>query len=148
MWEPWRLTTLWASVACYRLLYMNLHFKLYHTKLYYSKSLNRVYVALLWAFWCIINTSSGQICLTQDSCYLLFTVQLSTEHWILNWLDSPILFFITTFLWTTSKTPFFYCCVRIHFHGNVFTEPLLRSSQLFTYCIAMAVLVVCFKVFA
>jgi hypothetical protein len=27
-----------------------------------------------------------------------------------------------------SKTPFFYCCARVRFRGNVFTEPLLRNG--------------------
>jgi hypothetical protein len=34
---------------------------------------------------------------------------------------------------TTSKTPFFYCCVRVRFHENVFTEPLLRNGRLFIH---------------
>jgi hypothetical protein len=50
---------------------------------------------------------------------------------------------------SSSKTLFFYCCVHIRFHGNVFTKPLLRNGiYLFAYCIATAVLVVCFEVFA
>jgi hypothetical protein len=32
---------------------------------------------------------------------------------------------------TTPKTPFFYCCLRILFSLNVFTEPLLRNGRLF-----------------
>jgi hypothetical protein len=39
--------------------------------------------------------------------------------------------FYNHFSRTTSKTPFFYCCVLFRFRGNVFTEPLVRNGHLF-----------------
>jgi hypothetical protein len=50
--------------------------------------------------------------------------QLTTDKWTgqLNCLWDNSL------AWATSTTPFFYWCVCVHFHGNVFTKPLLRNG--------------------
>jgi hypothetical protein len=54
-----------------------------------------------------------------------FTVSDLTE------LDCPSCLLYNFSVRTTSKTPFFYCCFRFLFRGNVFTEPLLRNGLLF-----------------
>jgi hypothetical protein len=53
----------------------------------------------------------------------------STADPQLNWI-APVVFFITPRR-GTSKTRFCYCCLRVRFRGNVFTEPLLRNGRLF-----------------
>jgi hypothetical protein len=47
----------------------------------------------------------------------------------LNWLPQFSLYNHSA--WTTLKTPFFYCCVGVHFRRNLFTKPLLRNGHLF-----------------
>jgi hypothetical protein len=43
----------------------------------------------------------------------------------------PISLLYNSSVRTTSQTPSFYCCVRVRFRGNMFTEPLLRNGRLF-----------------
>jgi hypothetical protein len=48
-----------------------------------------------------------------------------------GWLDCPNCLLYNFSVRTTSKTPFFFCCVCVLFRGNLFTEPLLRNGRFF-----------------
>jgi hypothetical protein len=58
-------------------------------------------------------------------------LQSSAELPTLNKLDCPSSLLYNHFAWITSKTPFFYRCVRVRSRGNVFTQPFLRNGRLF-----------------
>jgi hypothetical protein len=63
------------------------------------------------------------------------------------WIDSHI-FFITPQRGSHRKHHS-SIVTRFRFRGNVYTKPLLKNGRLlFVYCIATAVLVICFEVFA
>jgi hypothetical protein len=64
------------------------------------------------------------------------TVRRISRNWThsaglsaINWTGCPSSLFYKHFARAESKTPFFYCCVRVR--GKVFTEPLLTNSRLF-----------------
>jgi hypothetical protein len=76
---------------------------------------------------------------------LLFTGWLSTDKSQPTGCSSSRLY--NSSARTTSKTPFFYC-VCVHFHWNMFTEPLLRNGCLFILLLHSKSCTVCFKVFA
>jgi hypothetical protein len=58
-------------------------------------------------------------------------LQSSTELPTLTKLDCPSCLLYNSSARTTSKTPFFCCCVHVCFGWNMFTEPLIRNGRLF-----------------
>jgi hypothetical protein len=58
-------------------------------------------------------------------------LQSSTELPTLKWLDCPSWLLYNSLARTTSKTLFFYCCMRVRFRESAFTEPLLIKGRLF-----------------
>jgi hypothetical protein len=58
-------------------------------------------------------------------CRVQLKYQPSTE------LDCPNCLLHNSSTRTTSKTPFFYCCVNVRFRGSVFTKPFPRNGRLF-----------------
>jgi hypothetical protein len=69
----------------------------------------------------IIHLYALRFCLHSLPCRTAFRTE-----WLVNWTLS-LAYNITTF--TTLKTPFFYCYVRAHCRGNLFTEPLPRNRR-------------------
>jgi hypothetical protein len=57
-------------------------------------------------------------------------LQSSTQLPTLNWQDCPSCLLYNSSLQMSSKTAFFYCCVRVYFCRNVLTKPFLRNAHL------------------